>query len=130
MADAILKEKEKIEQELGEEVPVQLPQEGGTTATLVVVHPRGVFTAWVGDSRAVLAVRAEDGRFVRLDMTYDHNVNDPMERARRRHSNLPPRPPRALRPSSHGLSSSPRISPLLLSCRRGCCAQGARQAAT
>ena len=31
-------------------------QEGGTTATAVLIHPAGIFTAWVGDSRAVAGV--------------------------------------------------------------------------
>ena len=84
VAAAILAEKAKLEAEVGEELPVELPQEGGTTATLLLVHPRGVFAAWVGDSRAVAGLRRAEGGgdWSALALTADHNARDPAERAR------------------------------------------------
>ena len=42
----LLEKKAELEKEVGEEIDMELPQEGGTTATVAVVHPNGV-TAWV-----------------------------------------------------------------------------------
>jgi serine/threonine protein phosphatase PrpC len=44
-----------------EEAPVVYPQEGGATATAVVVLAHALVVAWVGDSRAVLARGAAAG---------------------------------------------------------------------
>lgn len=85
--------KRKIEEELGEEVPMELPQEGGTTATVLLLHAGGLFTAWVGDSRAVIAYEdaADDAgdagaaaeRRVRAQaLTVDHSTADQEEMAR------------------------------------------------
>lgn len=58
--------------------PRTLPAEGGTTATVVVVHGDSLHAAWVGDSRAVLCreEEAEDGKgaLSAVALTLDHNV--------------------------------------------------------
>jgi len=59
VATPILDAKKKIEEELGEVLPLELPQEGGTTATAMVLDSTGLLTAWVGDSRAILAAETE-----------------------------------------------------------------------
>ena len=56
VAARLLEEKRKLEEEIGEELPLELPQEGGTTATALALHSGGLLVAWVGDSRAVLAL--------------------------------------------------------------------------
>lgn len=94
----VVEAKRKIEAELGEEVPMELPQEGGTTATVLLLHPGGVLSAWVGDSRALLVLEEEEaaadcaadgaepkpaGRPVRAEaLTADHSTADQEEMAR------------------------------------------------
>lgn len=101
VADRLLAKKRELEEELGETLPLELPQEGGTTATALVLHARGLFVAWVGDSRAVLAVDGEVGPGSPTDdadgtgtaqshspqlhavaLTTDHNTLDVHEKAR------------------------------------------------
>jgi len=79
---ALLEKKAELEAEIGEEIPMELPQEGGTTATVTIVHPNGVMTAWVGDSRAVAGVKEEGGEWRAEALSVDHSINDPMEKAR------------------------------------------------
>lgn len=74
VADKVITMKEKLEAEIGEELPLQLPQEGGTTATCLLIHPNGLLAAWVGDSRALLAVETADGSLVAVPLTSDHNA--------------------------------------------------------
>jgi len=78
----LLAKKAELEKEIGEEIPMELPQEGGTTATVMVVHPNGVMTAWVGDSRAVAGVKEEGGEWRAEALSVDHSINDPKERER------------------------------------------------
>jgi len=78
----LLEKKAELEKEIGEEIPMELPQEGGTTATVTIVHPNGVMTAWVGDSRAVAGVREEGGEWRVETLSMDHSINDPAERSR------------------------------------------------
>ena len=47
VSKSLLEKKAELEKEVGEEIDMELPQEGGTTATVAVVHPNGVMTAWV-----------------------------------------------------------------------------------
>ena len=83
VADKVISLKEKMEAEIGEELTLSLPQEGGTTATALVLHPGGLLVAWVGDSRAVLAVEpAAGGAPVAMALTSDHNTADELERLR------------------------------------------------
>lgn len=92
VAVRLMAEKAKLEAEIGEEMSLDLPQEGGTTATAVVIHPRGIFAAWVGDSRAVVGLRdpapaAGEGRVATrvvrgLPLTHDHNLGDEREQTR------------------------------------------------
>lgn len=56
----LLAEKARLEAELDEELPQNLPLEGGCTATLILALADRLVTAWVGDSDAVL-VRVGDG---------------------------------------------------------------------
>jgi len=81
IADSLLAEKEKLEKEIGGELALELPQEGGTTATVAVVHRRGLLVAWVGDSRAVLGVQGES-KMEAVALTVDHNLDDEAERKR------------------------------------------------
>ena len=84
---------QELEKEIGEELPLELPQEGGTTATALVLYPTGLIVAWVGDSRAVMAVDAEPesaglggsggpARLSAVALTTDHNTSDSAEKAR------------------------------------------------
>ena len=110
VAGPMLAEKKKLEEEIGDELPLELPQEGGTTATALVVHPAGgILSCWVGDSRAILAVdvaevdasprEAAPESVVLLEsasapdagtptvlrvipLTRDHNVSDEVEKQR------------------------------------------------
>eukprot|EP00967_Tisochrysis_lutea_P143191 scaffold265575_cov30-Tisochrysis_lutea.AAC.3 len=94
VAERILAEKAKLEAEIGEEMSFELPQEGGTTATAMVIHPCGLFTAWVGDSRAVVGLYVPEaisegcgGRMPKssvraMPLTQDHNLRDGRERER------------------------------------------------
>ena len=96
IAAPILEAKKKLEEELdGEELPLELPQEGGTTATAIAVHNAGLLTAWVGDSRAVIAtedadgadggsvIKSSSGTKLRVTpLTHDHGTYDEVERAR------------------------------------------------
>ena len=105
VAAKVLAAKAKIEAELGEELPLELPQEGGTTATALVLHPEGVLACWVGDSRAIVAAELTDadeattlgGRVISCPasvgeggstrllvsaLTQDHNTSDESERER------------------------------------------------
>ena len=86
----VLRKKSQLEAEIGEELPLELPQEGGTTATVGLVHPAGLLIAWVGDSRALLC-RREAGYKVgpiagtglkTTSLTRDHNLDDQHERER------------------------------------------------
>lgn len=54
----LLAERARVEAEINDSAPVEMPQEGGTTATVVVCSPTQTVCAWVGDSEAVLC-RAE-----------------------------------------------------------------------
>jgi len=59
VVDRLVEEKAKVAQEMklpNDQIPLELPQEGGTTATALVVHPEGLLACWVGDSRAIVAV--------------------------------------------------------------------------
>jgi len=82
VADKVIALKLQLEQDIGEELPLSLPQEGGTTATVLLVHPGGLLTAWVGDSRAVLAVETAEGALMAVPLTSDHNTADEGERQR------------------------------------------------
>lgn len=55
MSEVLLAEKARLEDEIGEALPLELPQPGGTTATLALCSARSLFVAWVGDSRALVA---------------------------------------------------------------------------
>lgn len=79
---ALLEKKAELEKEVGEEIEMELPQEGGTTATVAVVHPNGVMTAWVGDSRGVAGVKQEGGGWRAEALSVDHSINDSAELAR------------------------------------------------
>ena len=78
----VLAEKAKMEKELGEEIDFKFPQQGGTTATVVVLHANGVLAAWAGDSRAVAGLKEEGGAWRAEALSVDHSVNDPKEKAR------------------------------------------------
>ena len=103
VAEKVLAMKRKIEAELGEELPLELPQEGGTTATALLLHPEGLLTCWVGDSRAIVATELTDAdeatgrgvisgaasvgeggntRLLVSALTQDHNTSDESERER------------------------------------------------
>ena len=71
-----------MEKELGEEIDFKFPQQGGTTATVVVLHANGVLAAWAGDSRAVAGLKEEGGAWRAEALSVDHSVNDPKEKAR------------------------------------------------
>ena len=79
VASPLLVEKQRLEEDLGEELPLELPQDGGTTATVLVVHPTGILAAWVGDSRAIMAVANDNGGMTVTPLTNDHNANDALE---------------------------------------------------
>lgn len=51
----LLAEQSRLEAEINDTVQLDLPQEGGTTATIVIYSPESLVCAWVGDSEAVLA---------------------------------------------------------------------------
>ena len=85
----VLRKKSQLEAEIGEELPLELPQEGGTTATVGLVHPAGLLIAWVGDSRALLCRREAGykvgpiaGTGLKTSLTRDHNLDDQHERER------------------------------------------------
>ena len=68
---------------------MHMSQEGGTTATALIIHANGVIAAWVGDSRAVLAEEVADASggagasgLKVFPLTTDHNTADEGERAR------------------------------------------------
>ncbi|KAL1525842.1 hypothetical protein AB1Y20_020677 [Prymnesium parvum] len=84
VSDMLLAEKERLEKEIGDEVPLELPQEGGTTATVAILHGRGLLVAWVGDSRALMGVRepTDGGELQVIQLTCDHNLDDENERKR------------------------------------------------
>lgn len=88
MATTLEREKARLEKEIGEEVDLQLPQEGGTTATITLLHKGRLLVAWVGDSRALLGVRApkegrvDEGGVQVVALTKDHNLADEAERSR------------------------------------------------
>jgi len=82
VSDKLLEQKHKMEEELGEELTLELPQEGGTTATMLVVHSYGLLVAWVGDSRAILAFEDADGQLQCSALTTDHNTLDEAEKQR------------------------------------------------
>ena len=65
-------------------MPLELPQEGGTTATVLLLHGGGLLAAWVGDSRAVLGEVGAAGAagWTATEVTHDHNVLDEAERTR------------------------------------------------
>jgi serine/threonine protein phosphatase PrpC len=65
----LLAKKAELEKELGDEIPLELPQEGGTTATVLVLHAKGVLAAWGGEWRAEA-------------LSVDHSIKDPKERDR------------------------------------------------
>uniref|UniRef100_A0A7S3JYV0 PPM-type phosphatase domain-containing protein n=1 Tax=Aureoumbra lagunensis TaxID=44058 RepID=A0A7S3JYV0_9STRA len=54
--------------------PCTLPCEGGTTACVFRLEGPELSFAWVGDSRAVLAVRSNPHQFHAIPLTNDHNV--------------------------------------------------------
>ena len=78
----LLAKKAELEKELGDEIPLELPQEGGTTATVLVLHAKGVLAAWVGDSRAVAGIKEEGGEWRAEALSVDHSIKDPKERDR------------------------------------------------
>ena len=78
----LLAKKAELEKELGDEIPLELPQEGGTTATVLVLHAKGVLAAWVGDSRAVAGIKEEGGEWRVEALSVDHSIKDPKERDR------------------------------------------------
>lgn len=84
--DVLLAEKARLEKEAGldegEELPFEAPQDGGTTATVLVVHEGGVLATWVGDSRAVLGVQEDGGELRAEALTVDHSAEDAAELAR------------------------------------------------
>ncbi|KAL3925940.1 MAG: hypothetical protein SGPRY_003531, partial [Prymnesium sp.] len=88
VATTLEREKARLEKEIGEEVDLQLPQEGGTTATITLLHKGRLLVAWVGDSRALLGVRApkegrvDEGGVQVVALTKDHNLADEAERSR------------------------------------------------
>ena len=106
-------QKQQLEEQIGESLPLELPQEGGTTATALLLHSRGLLAAWVGDSRAIVAVdgthadpcapwRASGGRGRRLRARVRLPVRPASPRARsaaRRPGCQPPAPPPTVRPS-------------------------------
>ncbi len=86
---SVLAAKAKLEADLGEELPLELPQEGGTTATALLLHAGGLLVTWVGDSRAVMGESrgdggdgGEGGGAVATRLTSDHNTGDESERDR------------------------------------------------
>ena len=84
--DALLLEKARLEKEAGldegDELPFEAPQDGGTTATVLVVHEGGVLATWVGDSRAVAGVQEDGGELRAEALTVDHSAEDEDELAR------------------------------------------------
>lgn len=79
----MMEAKKKIEDETGVELPTLYPHEGGTTATVCVVDGPTLTTAWVGDSRAVLARVGKDGDGKPVveahALTVDHDVDNEAE---------------------------------------------------
>lgn len=53
----------------------------GCTATIIFFYEDSVFIGQLGDSRAIL-LRNCKGRLLPIPLTFDHNVNDPEEKAR------------------------------------------------
>ena len=91
VSSEILAKKLELEKEIGEELPLELPQEGGTTATAIVITTSGLLVAWVGDSRAVVAIEESDSaeggggegrRLKAVALTTDHSTSDKGERER------------------------------------------------
>ena len=54
----------------------------GTTLTAVILRENELFVGWVGDSRAVLAVRQSNHKLKAVDLSRDHKPDDPREKRR------------------------------------------------
>jgi len=54
----------------------------GTTLTAVILREDELFVGWVGDSRAVLAVRQSNHKLKAVDLSRDHKPDDPREKRR------------------------------------------------
>lgn len=54
----------------------------GSTAVVCLLKGTTLFTAWSGDSRAVLFRQAPGGPIQAIPLTKDHKPTDPIERAR------------------------------------------------
>ena len=57
-------------------------QSSGSTGTLVFCRKKKLVIGHVGDSRAVLGRRLEDGEYVAIELTHDHKPNLEKERSR------------------------------------------------
>ncbi|KAG8460392.1 hypothetical protein KFE25_011883 [Diacronema lutheri] len=79
----LLAEKARLEAEIEDSVQLEMPQEGGTTATLVVCAPEKLICAWVGDSEAVVARVADAGAPLAVALTLrKHQPSDEAEHQR------------------------------------------------
>lgn len=83
------KQKREVERELGDTVTMDLPQEGGTTATLVIITRKFIYTAWLGDSEALVARTASAdkvavGKLLEAELLtlHKHQVSYPPEERR------------------------------------------------
>ena len=68
--------------EASEDGPELDVEYSGTTVTLALLLGTKLFTANLGDSRAVLACTAADGALTAVQLTHDHKPTVPAERAR------------------------------------------------
>ena len=86
VSDELLATKARLEHEIGETMPLELPQTGGTTATVALCNAESIFVSWVGDSRAIVIEErvGEDGacELCAAPLTHDHNAQCPVENAR------------------------------------------------
>ena len=57
-------------------------QFSGTTAVAVIVENSSIACGWTGDSRAVLARRAPNGKVIAFDLSRDHKADLPQEQKR------------------------------------------------
>ena len=55
---------------------------GRTTLTAVLLRKTQIFVGWVGDSRAVLAVRQANNKLKVMEISQDHKAEDRRENRR------------------------------------------------